>query len=73
VIIITPTPIPTERKSTIDITSFQSDPLGIILLEILLLGGFIVLISGLLEEGKMSSLIVGFIIIGMSIYGLGWL
>jgi len=75
VIIITPTPTPivTEYKPSIDITSIGESSLGIILLEILLLGGFIVLISGLLEEGKMSSLIVGFIITGMSIYGLGWL
>jgi len=75
VIIITPTPTPvvTEYKPSIDITSIGESSLGIILLEILLLGGFIVLISGLLEEGKMSSLIVGFIVVSMSIYGLGWL
>ena len=75
VIIITPTPTPivTEYKPSIDITSIGESSLGIILLEILLLGGFIVFVSGLLEEGKMSSLIVGFIVIGMSIYGLGWL
>jgi len=69
----TPTPIVTEYKPSIDITSIGESSLGIILLEILLLGGFIVFVSGLLEEGKMSSLIVGFIIIGMSTYGLGWL
>jgi len=69
----TPTSVVTEYKPSIDITSIGESDLGIILLEILLLGGFIVFISGLLEYGKTSSLVMGFIIISVSVYGLGWL
>jgi len=72
-IIITPTPTLPPYKPSIDITSLTKDPLGIILLELLVLVGFFVFISGLLEHGKTSSLVMGFIIISVSVYGLGWL